>query len=74
MQGFKNNLKEIREKELLSISQLAYLSRLNAKTVSRIEKGQTPGSEITRRKILNGLNINPTRTKEYSYEDVFNKI
>lgn len=67
----KNRLKEVRERELLSISQLARLSGVDPKTISRIEKGISFGTEITRRKILKGLNSNPAKTREYSYKDVF---
>jgi len=74
MLGAKNHLKEIRQRELLSMSQLARLSGIDAKTVSRLEKGQTLGNEITRRKILKGLNSNPTKTKVYSYKEVYGKI
>ena len=71
MQTSTNRLKEIREKELLSISQLAKLSDVDAKTVSRIEKGLSIGNKITRGKIVKGLNSNPKKTKEYSYKEIF---
>ena len=71
MQTKTNRLKEVREKELLPISQLAKLSDLDAKTVSRIEKGISTGNKITRKKIVKGLNSNPKKTKEYSYEEIF---
>lgn len=70
----ENRLKEVRERELLSISQLARLSSVDAKTVSRIEKGVSVGNEITRRKILKGLNSNSAETKVYSYEEVFDIV
>ena len=66
-----NHLKEIRERDLLSIRKLARLSEVDDKTIGQIEKGLRSGNEITRRKILKGLNTNANKTKDYSYEEVF---
>ena len=71
MTGFNNKLREIRMKEGLTIVELSKLSNLSEKVVRDIESGKKPGKEVTRRKIVKGLNNNPEKSRTWEYEEIF---
>lgn len=66
-----NRLRETRETEGLTYAELARLCEVSAKVISEIERGRRDGKVETKRKILNGLNRNPHRTREWAFEKVF---
>lgn len=59
----KNNLKRIREKLLISKSELARKAGLSIMTINRIEKGMSCRPE-TKRKILQALGLKITDRKK----------
>jgi transcriptional regulator with XRE-family HTH domain len=67
----QNKLREIRVTEGLTAAELSRLSEINEKTIREIEKGRREGNEVTRRKILNGLNKSPRRSRVWKYDEVF---
>lgn len=67
----QNKLGEIRVIEGLTVAGLARLSEVNEKTIREIEKGERVGNEITRRKLLNGLNKNPRKSKVWEFNELF---
>lgn len=67
----KNNLKEIRTKEGLSLTELSRLSNISTTTLRHIENHKKTTTPVTKNKIVNGLNTNPNRTKIYTYEEIF---
>ena len=71
--GFKNNLHDIRVKELLSIADLARLAGLSVKTISDIEHSRRTPREVTLHQIVNAINSNSKRIRstEYSFDEVF---
>lgn len=71
MEGNKNKLREIRIKEGLTISALSRFSTVNEKTIREIEKGNRESTEVTKRKIVKGLNNNPGKTRNWDYDEVF---
>lgn len=66
-----NKLREIRVNEGLTVAELSRFSELNEKTIRDIEKGRRTGNEVTRRRILNGLNKSPRKSKIWGYHEVF---
>lgn len=67
----QNKLREIRVIEGLTVAELSRFSETNEKTIRDIEKGRRAGNEVTRRKILNGLNKSPRKSKVWEFEEVF---
>lgn len=66
-----NKLRETRQSEALTITELAKLSEVSTKVISEIERELREGKVETRQKILRGLNRNPHRLQEWTYEAVF---
>lgn len=66
-----NRLKEIREQEGLTITKLAVLAGVSAKTISRLENGSRNVAPATKGSIIKGLNKIPDKLREYTLEDVF---
>jgi len=64
-------LREIRVNEGLTAAELSRFSGINEKTIRDIEKGRRTGNEVTRRRILNGLNKSPRKSKVWEYKEVF---
>ncbi len=67
----ENLLYRVRTSEGLKITELANFSGVSGKTISDLEKGNISSTEVTRRKIINGLNKNPNKNKIWLYEEVF---
>jgi len=68
----KNKLKEIRIAEGITISGLSRASNVSAKVISETERLLREPREVTKSKILNGLNkLTNERTKKYSFDDIF---
>lgn len=67
----RNLLREIREDEGLRVTELALLSGISTKTIERIEQGARKVSQITKSKVVKGLNLNPKKSRDYKYPDVF---
>ena len=68
----KNNLKEIRVSEGITISGLSRASNVSAKVISETERFLREPRAVTKNKILNGLNkLTNGRTKKYSFDDIF---
>ncbi|MFX1487470.1 MAG: helix-turn-helix transcriptional regulator [Promethearchaeota archaeon] len=68
-----NKLREVREREGLTLIELDRLSGVSEKTIRYIENGKKPGKRVTKQKIINGLNSNPRNKKKIKYEDIFNE-
>ena len=67
-----NNLKDIRIREGLSMAELARLSNLSTTTIRKLEEDENyPPRPETKRKAVRGINENPNRTREYTYQEVF---
>lgn len=66
-----NRLREIREQEGLTITRLAVLAGVSAKTISRMENGSRSVAPTTKGLIIKGLNKIPDRLREYTLEDIF---
>jgi transcriptional regulator with XRE-family HTH domain len=68
----KNNLKRIRINEGLTITELAQSAHVSAKVVSQTERMLRDPTEVTKNKILKGLNaaLNGSQTR-YRFEDLF---
>jgi len=67
----ENKLKEIRTKEGLTVAGLARFSKVNEKTIRDIENGRRVSTEVTKRKIVIGLNNNPGKTRTWEYDEIF---
>ncbi len=67
--GWGGSLKEIRKEADISQAKLAKIARLSYSTISRLERGRTQPSEVTKRKILKALN--QISSKKYKFEDIF---
>ena len=67
----RNKLYEIRTNEGLKITELARLSGVSDKTIRDLEKDKITSTQVTRRKIVNGLNRNPDKSKTWKYEEIF---
>jgi transcriptional regulator with XRE-family HTH domain len=68
-----NNLKVIRTSEGLTITDLAGLAGVSTKTISRLEEGKRSVAPTMKHRIVKALNKAPSRTKEYTFKDVFLK-
>jgi len=68
---FDNKLRDIRENEGLTTSELSRLSGVSDKTIRYIENGENLGKRVTKQKIINGLNSNPRKNKTWRYKDIF---
>ena len=68
----ENNLKKIRITLGLTITALANLAEVSTKTISQIEKLSREVTEVTKNKIIIGLNsaLEPEEER-LTYEDVF---
>jgi transcriptional regulator with XRE-family HTH domain len=70
----ENNLRDVRESEGLSQSELARLARVSVTTISEAENRTRAIGKRSRKKIINGLNANPNkvdRNTRYQHSDVF---
>jgi transcriptional regulator with XRE-family HTH domain len=67
----ENNLRRIREKEGLRVTELAALAKVSTKTIDRIEERKKPVSHITKSKVVKALNKNEDKLQLYKYVDVF---
>lgn len=67
----RNNLREIRRHEGLSIAKLSRLSDISERTIRELEGQRVNSRYTTKQSLINGINKNPNRTKEYEYEEVF---
>jgi transcriptional regulator with XRE-family HTH domain len=69
-----NRLKDLRISCGLTITELARLSHVSTKVVSQTERLLKDPTEVTKRKILNGLNaaVKPAG-KSYEFEYVFQR-
>jgi transcriptional regulator with XRE-family HTH domain len=69
-----NRLKERRTAEGLTITELARLSKISTKVISQTERLLREPTEVTKRKILNGLNVaRKQKEKAYDFEYIFPK-
>ena len=67
-----NKLKERRIAEGLTITDLARLSRISTKVISQTERLLYDPTAVTKRKILNGLNMTKKPgEKPYDFEYIF---
>jgi transcriptional regulator with XRE-family HTH domain len=68
----RNRLKNRRIAEGLTITELAHLSSMSTKVISQTERFLIDPTEVTKRKILNGLNAaRKPGEKPYEYEYIF---
>lgn len=67
----QTKLRDVRVREGLTATALSKFSEMTERTIRDIEKGRRAGTEVTRRKILNGLNKNPDKSKVWRYEEIF---
>lgn len=67
-----NNLEIIRLEEGLTRTELARLSRLTVNTIRKLEEDEDHNArEVTKRKVVRGLNSNPNRIRDYTFEEAF---
>lgn len=66
-----HKLKTVRTSEGMKVTELAKLSGLSAKSIYGLENLTRNISIELRYKILNGLNRNRSRTKDWTYKDIF---
>lgn len=67
-----NRLKDRRIAEGLTITELARLCNLSTKVISQTERFLKDPKEVTKRKILNGLNAaKKPKEKPYEFEFIF---
>jgi transcriptional regulator with XRE-family HTH domain len=67
-----NRLKDRRTSEGLTITELARLSNISTKVISQTERLLKDPTEVTKRKILNGLNAaRKPGEKPYDFEYIF---
>lgn len=67
-----NRLKDCRIAGGLTITELARLSNISTKVISQTERCLNTPTEVTKRKILNGLNsAKKPREKPYDFEYIF---
>ena len=68
----KSKLKEIRIAEGITISGLSRASNVSAKVISETERLLREPREVTKSKIINGLNkLTNEKTRKYSFDDIF---
>jgi DNA-binding XRE family transcriptional regulator len=68
---YLNKLCDIRTQEGLKLTELSRLCSVSEKTIRDIEKGKYSSTQVTKQKILKGLNNNPSKSKQWSYEEIF---
>jgi transcriptional regulator with XRE-family HTH domain len=67
-----NRLKDRRISEGLTITELARFSNICTKVISQTERFLMNPTEVTKRKIVNGLNVaKKPRGKPYDFEYIF---
>ena len=67
-----NRLKDRRTSEGLTITELARLSKISTKVISQTERLLKDPTEVTKRKIVNGLNAaKKSPEKPYDFDYVF---
>jgi len=67
-----NRLKDRRISDGLTITELARFSNISTKVISQTERLRRDPSEVTKRKILNGLNAaKRPKEKPYDFEYIF---
>jgi len=66
-----NKLEEIMNEEGLSNSELARFAILTDKTIAKVRKNEDNSTITTKNKIIKGLNKNPEKLRDYSFEDIF---
>jgi transcriptional regulator with XRE-family HTH domain len=66
-----NNLRKTRVEQGLSITELSRLSDVSVTMIRDIETFSKEGSEKIKHRLVNGLNANPRRTREITFEEVF---
>jgi transcriptional regulator with XRE-family HTH domain len=67
-----NRLKDQRIAEGLTITELSRLSNISTKVISQTERFLKDPTEVTKRKILNGLNaVKKPKEKPYDFEYIF---
>ena len=69
--NYSNKLHDTRTREGLKLTELSRLCGVSEKTIRDIEKGKSPSTEVTKQKILRGLNSNPLKSKQWNYEEIF---
>ena len=67
----KSRLREIRLDEGLSISQLARWAGVSTATIRDMEQEKRQVQEVTKHRIVNGLNENPRKKRVYKITDIF---
>jgi transcriptional regulator with XRE-family HTH domain len=68
----ENRLRDRRIAEGLTITELARLSNISTKVISQTERLLNDPTEVTKRKILNGLNVvKKPKEKPYEFEYIF---
>ena len=68
----KNNLKKIRIELGLTITALSKVADVSTKVISQTERMLTDPTQVTKSKILKGLNVSLGEgEKKWGYEDVF---
>ena len=67
----KNNLKKERVGLGLTITALSKMADVSTKVISQTERGLINPTEVTKNKILNGLNVGGASRKTLGFEDVF---
>jgi len=68
---YRNKLRDIRTQEGLKLTELSRLCGVSEKTIRDIEKGKYFSTQVTKQKILKGLNNNHQRSKLWSYYEIF---
>ncbi len=69
--GISIIVQEMSTIEGLTVAELSRCSEVNEKTIRDIENERRPGSEVTRSRILNGLNNSRRNTKRWEYDEIF---
>ena len=67
----RNRLRQVRLSEGLKVTELARFSGVSERTIREIEKERASSTEVTKYKIVRGLNENPAKNQSWSYEEVF---
>ncbi len=68
---YLNRLRDTRTQEGLKLTELSRLCGVSEKTIRDIEKSKYSSTQVTKQKILKGLNNNPLKSKQWSYEEIF---
>ena len=68
---YPNNLRDVRTREGLKLTELSRLCGVSDRTIRCIEKGECVSTQVTRQKILRGLNSNPLKSRQWDYHEVF---